>query len=194
MKYVFFPQTPELSKLWHLSRHWNRSNLGWYIPWRSCHAETGCWCPTITSWEDIWAPNIDCACGWVPTLGASGAWYLLESPEERWRTKFWKLYSSTALHQNAVASIDLALVIRLVLLWFFKSQNCRDHDGIVKTVEGRGLIAFTEDLSIVTRSLETASFYKSLRTMPWEQPQSLQGDSPPKAITAGVESCELCFI
>jgi len=105
--------------------------------------------------------------------------------------------SFTALQlciKNAVASIDLALVIRLLLLWFFKSQNCRDHDGIVKTVEGRGLIAFTEDLSIVTRSLETASFYKSLRTMPWEQPQSLQGDSPPKAITAGVESCELCFI
>lgn len=99
-----------------------------------------------------------------------------------------------ALHQNAVASIDLALVIHLVLLWFFKSQNCRDHDGTVKTVQGRGLIAFTEDLSIVTRSLETASFYKSLRTMPWEQPQSLQGDSPPKAIKSGVESCELCFI
>ena len=53
-------------------------------------------CPTITSWEEIWAPNIDCACGWVPTLGASGAWYLLESPGERWRNEVLKalqLYS-----------------------------------------------------------------------------------------------------
>lgn len=36
------------------------------------------------------APNIDCACGWVPTLGASGAWYLLESPGERWRNEVLK--------------------------------------------------------------------------------------------------------
>lgn len=49
-------------------------------------------------------------------------------------------------------------------------------------------LAFTEDLSIVTSNVETAGFYKSLRTMPWEQPQSLQGDSPPKAIRARVKS------
>ena len=46
-------------------RIWDGTYLGGHVMPKPAAA-----CPTITSWEEIWAPNIDCACGWVPTLGA----------------------------------------------------------------------------------------------------------------------------
>lgn len=67
MKYVFFPETRIKCPTWagiETGRIWDGTYLGGHVMPKpaadALQSHPG---------RTIWAPNIDCACGWVPTLG-----------------------------------------------------------------------------------------------------------------------------